>query len=181
MILYIETMGVNDKLSLQDLSYKVVMLLALTRPSRSADLAGLDLRFRRYLPEGVSFAPTMLAKQTKQDKAMADFFFPAFPHNVNLCPVETLRAYEKCTEAFREQTSKLFIATIKPHQPVSSSTIARWLKTMLSNVNTDTFKAHSVRSASVTAAAKVVQMSSGPFTCEWHIGHLSSTHNSVYT
>ena len=48
-------MGVNDKLSLHDLSYKVVMLLALTRPSRSADLVGLDLRFRRYLPEGVSF------------------------------------------------------------------------------------------------------------------------------
>ena len=86
---------------------------------------------------------------------MTDFFFPAFPHNDKLCPVETLRAYEKRTEAFREHTSKLFIATIKPHQPVSSSTIARWLKTMLSKagINTDTFKAHSVRSASVTAAA----------------------------
>ena len=108
--------------------YKVVMLLALTRPSRSADLAGLDL-IRRYLPEGVLFAPTKLAKQIKQDKGMADFFLPAFPHNVNLCPVETLRVYEKCTEAFREHTSKQFIATIKTHHPVSSSTIARWLKT----------------------------------------------------
>ena len=72
-------MGENDKLSLQDLSYKVVMLLALTRPSRSADLAGLELRFRRYLPEGVSFAPTKLAKQTKQDKGMADLFLHSLP------------------------------------------------------------------------------------------------------
>ena len=34
VISYIETMGGNDKLSFQDLSYKVVMLLVLTRPSR---------------------------------------------------------------------------------------------------------------------------------------------------
>ena len=94
VISYIESMGGNDELSLQDLSYKVVMLLALTRPSRSADLAGLDLRFRRYFPEGVSFAHTKLAKQTKQDKGIADFF-PAFPDDGKLCPVETLRAYEK--------------------------------------------------------------------------------------
>ena len=77
-------MGENDTLSLQNLSYKVVMLLALTRPSRSADLAGLDLRFRRYLTEGVSFAPTKLAKQTKQDKGMTNFFFPTFSHNGKL-------------------------------------------------------------------------------------------------
>ena len=68
MISYIETMGLNDKLSLQDLSYKVVMLLALTRPSRSADLAGLDLRFRRYLPEGVSFAPSYNVGQTDKTR-----------------------------------------------------------------------------------------------------------------
>lgn len=88
----------------------------LTRPSRSADLAGLDLRF---LPEGVPFARTKLAKQTKQEKGMTDFFIPAFPHNAKLCLVEALWAYEKRTEAFKEHTSKLFIATIKPCQPVS--------------------------------------------------------------
>ena len=99
-------MGGNDKLS-----YKVFMPLALTRPSISADLAGLDLRFRQYPQEGVSFGPTKLAKQTKQDKGMADFF-SAFPHNVNLYLVKTLQGYEKRTEAFREHISKLFIATI---------------------------------------------------------------------
>ena len=40
VISYIGTMEENDKLSLQNLSYKVIMLLALTRPFRSADLAG---------------------------------------------------------------------------------------------------------------------------------------------
>ncbi len=41
------------------------------------------------------------------------------------------------------------------HSPVSSSTIARWIKTVLtkSGVNTDIFKAHSVRSTATSATA----------------------------
>ena len=43
----------------------------------------------------------------------------------------------------------------KPHKPISPSTIARWLKTILSKAGVDTeiFKAHSVQSASTSAAA----------------------------
>ena len=41
--------GENDSLPLADLTHKTVMLLALTTPSRSADLSQLDLRFRRYI------------------------------------------------------------------------------------------------------------------------------------
>ena len=45
---YIDSLGESDALSLQSLSWKLAMILALTRPSRSADLAMLDLRYRRY-------------------------------------------------------------------------------------------------------------------------------------
>ena len=49
----------------------------------------------------------------------------------------------------------LFLSVNKPHKPISPSTIARWLKTILSKAGVDTeiFKAHSVRSASTSAAA----------------------------
>ena len=75
-----------------------------------------------------------------------------------LCPVMTLKAYEKATEQFRktEEQQKLFIATIRPHKPVAASTIARWLRTVLERAGVDTtiiFKAHSTRGASVSAAA----------------------------
>ena len=40
--------GPNDRLPLQDLSHKLAMLMALTRPSRSADLANLDISRRTY-------------------------------------------------------------------------------------------------------------------------------------
>ena len=45
---------------------------------------------------------------------------------------------------------------IKPHKPVSSSTVARWLKTVLNNAGIDAsiFKAHSVRSAATSSASE---------------------------
>ena len=40
---HIESLGSSDSLSLQNLTWKLAMILALTRPSRSADLVMLDL------------------------------------------------------------------------------------------------------------------------------------------
>ena len=135
---YLGNLGKNSSMSLQDLTGKTVMLMALTRPSRSADLSQLNLRFRRYLPEGVTFKPTKLAKQSRQGKTLQEFFFPSFPLNKLLCPVDTLKAYEERTKGNRGD-DRLFL--IKPHKPVCSSTIARWLRTTLTHagINTDVF------------------------------------------
>ena len=153
---YLVSLGNNESLSLQDLTLKTAMLLALTRPSRSMDLVNLDIRYRQYSPEGVTFHPAKLAKQSRQNKKIADFFFPCFKDNTLLCPVQTLRTYEQRTQSKRsEKESQLLIATIQPFKPVSSSTVARWLKSILSKAGIDTgvFRAHSVRSAAVSAAA----------------------------
>ena len=50
---------------------------------------------------------------------------------------------------------QLFLAIVKPHKPVSSCTIARWLKWVLgdSGIDVSMFTAHSVRGASSSAAA----------------------------
>ena len=40
---YLEALGNNDKLQINDLTMKTVMLIALTRSSRSADFANLNL------------------------------------------------------------------------------------------------------------------------------------------
>ena len=146
MTTYLEALGDNDKLQINDLTMKTVMLMALTRPSRSADLASLNLEQRRYSPEGVTFAPTKLAKQSRQSKTLAEFFFPAFPSNARLCPVTMLRMYEKRTRDRRGNQSPchLFISLIRPYNPVTSSTIARWIKSILAKLGIDTniFKAH---------------------------------------
>ena len=66
-----------------------------------------------------------------------------------------LKEYESCTRPIRGSYSSLFLGVCKPHKPVCSSTIARWLKSLLTRAGVDTeiFKAQSVRSASTSAAA----------------------------
>ena len=155
---HIESLGDNQDLTLADLTLKVVALLALTRPSRSVDLTNLDIRFRHFCPEGVTFHAAKLAKQSRQTKPVKEFFFPKFEQNKKLCPVLALQEYEKRTSEKRSSNSstQLLIAMIKPHKPVSSSTVARWLKTVLNNAGIDTsiFKAHSVRSAATSSASE---------------------------
>ena len=55
------------------------------------------------------------------------------------------------TRQLRGTADPLFIAIIKPHLPVTSSTVARWLKKVI--IDTSIFKAHSVRSGATSAAA----------------------------
>ena len=156
---HILSLGDNQNLAFADLTLKLVMLLALTRPSRSIDLTNLDIRFRHYSPEGVTFQSAKLAKQSRQTKPVRDFFFPKFEQNKKLCPVLTLQEYEKRTTDKRSPhgSTHLLIAMIRPHKLVSSSTVERWLKTVLNNAGIDTsiFKAHSVRSAACSSASEV--------------------------
>ena len=74
-----------------------------------------------------------------------------------MCPVSTLKEYENRTKSLRGGETKLLVAIIKPHKAVSSSTVARWLKSLLeaSGVDVSIFSAHSVRGASSSAAASV--------------------------
>ena len=162
VIQHIKGLGVNKDLSLKQLTMKTAMLLALTRPSRSADLSKLNLQTRSFKSNGVVFRPTHLAKQSRSSRPMADFFFPSFAKDTTICPVATLRAYEKRTERFQvdlpgDSRFQLFLSWIGQHTPVSSSTIARWLKCLMAEAGVDIsiFKAHSIRGASCSTAAGV--------------------------
>lgn len=147
--------GDTNSLSLKLLTFKLVMLMSLARPSRSSDLASLCIDNYHYMPEGVTFLPSSLAKQSRQGKPLTDFFFASFPDNNQLCPVETLRQYLRITASLRKETNRLFVAIVKPHKPVAPCTIARWLKEVLklSGIDVNIFTAHSTRGASSSAAA----------------------------
>ena len=153
---YIKQLGDNNALSLKWISIKTAMLMALTRPSRSADLSKLDIKLRTYTSKGVRFQPSHLSKQSRSTIPVKEFFFPYYAADKSLCPVMALQTYEERTASFRsEKSSYLFLSWIGKHEPVTSSTIARWLRTCLqeSGIDTDTFKAHSVRGAACSTAA----------------------------
>ena len=160
VIQHIRSLGPNKDLSLKQLTMKTVMLLALTRPSRSADLSKLDVHMRSFKSNGVVFRPVHLTKQSRSSRPMADFFFPSFPEDLLVCPMVTLKAYEERTQVFwaklpEDSRSRLFLSWIGQHSPVSSCTIARWLRCFMEEAGIDIsiFKAHSVRGASCSTAA----------------------------
>ena len=133
---YIRQLGHNHSLSLRQLTLKTVVLLALTRPSRSVDLCRLDTKTRTYIASGVILKPTHLSKQSQASNPITDFFFPSFNQDTCLCPVETLKAYQSQTLLFRGMNpntpqTNLILSWIGRYAPVSSSTIAHWLCTCL--------------------------------------------------
>lgn len=97
-----------------------------------------------------------LAKQTKPGKesSLQPVMVASF-EEAGLCPVACLQSYERATAGMREEECwQLFLGITSPHKPVTSSTIARWLKSTLKVVGLgEHFSAHSVRSAASTAAA----------------------------
>lgn len=106
----------------------------------------MDVNARSFSPSGVTFNITRRTKTS-----ISSVFYPAFSANPQLCPVQCLKEYEACTLEFRRpDQSELFLCLRTPHNPVSSTTLARWVKWCMSQVAIDpsVFSAHSVRSAS---------------------------------
>ena len=58
------------------------------------------------------------------------------------------------TKSLRTAGGGLFISPYKPHRAVSAATIGRWIKFTMyqAGIDVEVFKAHSTRSASVSAA-----------------------------
>ena len=159
MIKYMISLGKNRTLLLKVISMKLVTLLAITCPESISAFASLDLRHCSVLPEGVSFKLTVPRKTGSLDKP-AEAFFARFDQDRKLCPAECFRYYLKLSRNVRpvipsSLPDKLFISFIRPHKPVTSTTLGRWLRTFMSAAGIDShvFKAHSVRGASTTAAA----------------------------
>ena len=56
VLAHLRGLGSNGSLSLKDLTLKTVMLMALARPARSADLANLDIRHQSITDKGIVFS-----------------------------------------------------------------------------------------------------------------------------
>jgi len=139
---YLEGLGASASLSLKFLTFKLAMLLALTRPSCSADLAALQLDHQRFSPESVV--------------SHQGFIFPFLPQYSELCPVQTLKQYEALITPLKShETTKLFISLVKSHKSVTWATVDHWLREVLrlAGINVNVFSGHSVWGASASAAA----------------------------
>lgn len=144
----------NGSLPLRDLTRKLVTLLALATASRASDLHLLDIRFMTFYENRVEFTLAGLTK-TRRSGPPKVSSIRTFPSDPGLCPVKALREYLNKTSSLRHPNpQRLLISWRKPYKPVSSSTVARWIKSVLkeSGIDVGVFKAHSTRAAATSAA-----------------------------
>lgn len=115
---FLKSLGLNDELTLEQLTRKLLVLLALMMVHR-ADLVTLSLTRRMYTPEGVVLTCSGLAKTTKpgKEKDLQSVINTSLGEAV-LCP-----AMELVKLQLRNLDSQQFLATVMPHGPATSSTV----------------------------------------------------------
>ena len=153
---YLGAMGSSQELSLKHLTLKLVMLVALTTAQRGQSLHHLDTLNMVHEETAYTFMLDSNLKQSKPGRSTSDLVvkFSAYPHDRNLCVVNTCSVYLDKTKALRGSESRLFITHQKPHKRASRDTIRRWIQQMMvkAGVDINVYKPHSVRSAAASKA-----------------------------
>ena len=91
-----------------------------------SDIKAPDSRIKVFTDGGVKFTIPGLTK-TRRSGPPNDVFFVEFKECECLCPVKTVKVYLDKTDPLRDGNSQLVILHRRPHSPVSSATISRWI------------------------------------------------------
>ena len=153
-------------LTLKMLTFKVVALIALGNAPRAQTLISMDLSNMKKDGNSIICMFPQLLKTTRLGKP----YVMKIEHfkDEELCLLHSLLFYIRVTRPLRKST-RVFVSYVT-YNAVTTSTIARWLKSVLSlsGINTDYFKAHSYRGASVSAAfAKGCKLKDILSTADW--------------
>ena len=141
-----------NSLSLKTLTFKVVTLLALSIAARSQTLVHMNVKNIVFRQDKVLIN---CGDKLKGRKAGIPFIVEIHKYSSeDICPVRTLGMYLLKTKDIRKDDQLLI--SFSTFKAVTTSTVARWLKTVLqlAGIDTSVFKAHSFRGASVSSAIR---------------------------
>ena len=147
-----------DKISLKELTYKLVVLIAILSGQRCQTIHALSIEENCMSLEHdrCTFFISTLLKQPKPGTHLKPIELRADPPDAKLCVVICLKEYVQFTASLRHNETALFITCQKPHTAARKDTISRWIKAVLTLTGIDTrvHGANSTRSASTSAAAR---------------------------
>ncbi|WAQ96537.1 UBP34-like protein, partial [Mya arenaria] len=154
VLCYLKTLTPARQLSLKMLSYKLVMLIALTQASQSHSISLLTLDNMMKDSESYVLHYSGLLKQSRKGKVNPILKLNRYTLDSEICVYSTIAECIEQTSGLRNGVRQLIISYIKPHKPVVSTTISRWIKFVLksSGIDIDKYSSHSTRSA---ASSKV--------------------------
>ena len=152
---YLRKLSPVKKLTLKELSLKLVMLIALTNAARVQTKHLLSVNnFTKFKSEFV-FKLDNVLKQSRPGFDCSVLKLKAYPPDRRLCVYTVIKEYLVRTKDIREKSeNKLLLSYIRPYKSVSRDTISRWIKMVMtrSGIDTNIYGSHSVRSASTSKA-----------------------------
>lgn len=154
---HLATWGPNESLSLEKLTKKVAMLLALSTAQRVQTLFSIKTQNVRVLEDRIKIIITDRTKTSRYQKEQPILDIPVFTERIDICPATALQEYLKKTSQFRpEGEERMFITFKKPFHAATAQSISRWIKKTMevSGIDVSTFSGHSTRHASTSAAAR---------------------------
>ena len=142
------------QLSLKQLTLSMTILLGLLSGSRCQTIHLFDLKHCRQTTTSFSFAIASVLKHTRPGTHQHPIVYTKYPMDPKLCVFEHLMEYLARTKPKRGVHTRLLLSYIKPHNPVTKDSVARWCSHIMQQAGIDTsiFAPHSTRSASTSAA-----------------------------
>ena len=143
-----------SSLNLRELTLKTCMLIALVSAQRQQTLHLLNLDTMQMTSSSVIFQINDLLKQSRPGRTGFNLNVRKYPPDPKVCAYTALVEYLDRTKALRLEEPYLFISYRKPHQRVTTDTIARWIKSVMKSAGIDVgkFKPHSTRAAASSKA-----------------------------
>jgi site-specific recombinase XerD len=151
----LQSWGSNRDITTKQLTYKATMLMALASGSRCSELAALDQRYMRTIPEGIAFQLTRHKKNSRSAEMPGQLFIGELKENQQLCPCACIKEYLKRTKEARVTEQDPLLRTMnKAKKGVSTDTVSRWLTDCIRMAGIDVKSgkaiAHSTRSVATS-------------------------------
>lgn len=171
---FVEKWFPNQNFDLSQITKKLAVLLALCTAHRVQTLSLIKTNNIVFNEDQIIVAITNLIKTSTINREQPTLIIPYFKDRPSICPAQCLKDYLQMTTNIRNEieSHNLFLAYKRPHKPVTSQTISRWIKDILaaSGVDVTRFSAHSTRHAATsTARAAGVSLETIRKTAGWTV------------
>ena len=155
VLAYNNRIGHNEELDFKYLVKKIVTLFMILGARRKHALSTIYINNIVFKDDKVILLPNITLKHSKPTRPLQPLICNAYKENIKLFLVNCLLSYlERRKLLANDDVKELVISYGKPHRPVGSDTLSRWIKDelKLSGIDTNVFAAHSCRSALVSKA-----------------------------
>ena len=106
VLVYIKSLGTNHKLALRELTYKLVMIMALVSASRGSELHKINPMFMTDKGNEVTFHIVALTKTKRPSKSYISVVFREYVEDYLLDVIACLRQYLTSTTQYRLTTKQ---------------------------------------------------------------------------